>query len=73
MDGKHEVSAEIEMALRRYLEIQAHEQRLKEEKNALRESIGRHMAGLALKYWYPTIDGRALKVKYRETACALIM
>jgi hypothetical protein len=67
MEGKHEVSAEIEMVLRRYLEIQAQEQRLKEEKNALRESIGRHMAGLELKYWYPTLDGQALKVRYRET------
>jgi hypothetical protein len=67
MEGKHEVSAEIEMVLRRYLEIQAQEQRLKEEKNALRESIGRHMAGLELKYWYPTVDGQALKVRYRET------
>ena len=25
------------------------------------------MAGLEMKYWYPKIDGQALKVRYRET------
>jgi len=67
MNGKHELPAEIETALRRYLEIQAQEQRLKEEKNALRERIGSHMAALSLNNWYPTVDGQALKVRYRET------
>lgn len=67
MDQKYELPAEIEMDLRRYLEIQAQEQRLKEEKTALRERIGQHMAGMDLKNWYPTIDGQALKVRYRET------
>lgn len=67
MNRKPELPAEIEMVLRRYLEIQAQEQGLKEEKNALRERIGRHMAGLDLKYWHPKVDGQALKVRYRET------
>jgi hypothetical protein len=67
MNRKPELTAEIEMDLRRYLEIQAQEERLKEEKNALREKIGRHMAGLGLKYWYPKVDGQSLKVRYRET------
>ena len=67
MNRKPELPVEIEKALRRYLEIQAEEQQLKEEKNDLRERIGEHMAGLEMKYWYPKIDGQALKVRCRET------
>jgi hypothetical protein len=67
MNRKPEFPVEIEKALRRYLEIQAEEQRLKEEKTGLRERIGEHMAGLEMKHWYPKIDGQALKVRYRET------
>jgi hypothetical protein len=67
MDRKPELSGDIEKALRRYLEIQAEEQRLKEEKIDLREKIGQHMADLQMKYWYPNIDGQALKVRYHET------
>jgi hypothetical protein len=67
MNRKPELPVEIEEALRRYLEIQAEEQRLKEEKTGLRDMIGEHMVGLERKYWYPQIDGQALKVRYRET------
>ena len=67
MNKKPELPVEIEKALRRYLEIQAEEQRLKEEKNNLREKIGEHMADLEMKYWYPKVDGQPLKVRYRET------
>jgi hypothetical protein len=67
MDTKPELPVEVEKALRRYLEIQAEEQRLKEEKNDLREKLGGHMSALQLKYWYPRIDGQALKVRYHET------
>jgi hypothetical protein len=67
MNRKPDLPGEIEKALRRYLEIQAVEQRLKEEKNDLRERIGAHMAGLEMKYWYPKIDGQPVKVRYRET------
>lgn len=67
MDRKPEFPVEIEKALRRYLEIQAEEQQLKQEKNDLREKISEHMADLQMKYWYPKIDGQALKVRYNET------
>jgi hypothetical protein len=67
MDRKPELPVEIEKALRRYLEIQAEEQKLKEEKNDLREKIGQHMAALQMKYWYPKIDDQPLKVRYHET------
>ena len=64
MDRKSELPVEIEKALRRYLEIQAEEQKLKEEKSDLRERISEHMADLQMKYWYPKIDDQALKVRY---------
>lgn len=67
MDRKPESPVEIEKALRRYLEIQAEVQRLKEEKAGLREMIGEHMAALEMKYWYPKIDDQALRVRYNET------
>jgi len=67
MDRKPELPVEIEKALRRYLEIQAEEQKLKQEKNDLREKIGEHVADLRMKYWYPKIDGQTLKVRYNET------
>jgi hypothetical protein len=67
MDTKPELPVEIEKALRRYLEIQAEEQKLKQEKNDLREKISKHMADLQMKYWYPMIEGQPLKVRYNET------
>ena len=67
MNNKPELPVEIEKALRRCLEIQAEEKRLKEEKTGLREMIGEHMADLQMKYWYPKVDGQALKVRYNET------
>jgi len=67
MDRKLELPVEMEKALRRYLEIQAEEQKLKDEKSDLRERIGRYMADLQMKYWYPKIEGQSVKVRYRET------
>jgi hypothetical protein len=67
MGEKPAMPTGIEMYLRRYIEVQALEQQLKEEKNDLRERIGQHMAGLKLRYWYPEVDGQLLKVRYRET------
>jgi hypothetical protein len=59
---------EIDNSLRRYLEIQREEQRLKREKADLQEKIGEFMAGLKKKFWYPALDGEILKVRYRETS-----
>ncbi|MGE5842889.1 MAG: hypothetical protein ACM335_11455 [Deltaproteobacteria bacterium] len=67
MERKPELPVEVETVLRRYLQIQAEEQKLKEEKTVLREKIGQHMADLRMKYWYPKIDGQAVKVRYNET------
>ena len=60
--------ADMEKTLRRYMEIQHEEQELKDEKTDLQKKIGEYMAGLEMNYWYPEIDGQALKVRYRETS-----
>jgi hypothetical protein len=68
MDKASGLPSEIESALKRYVEIQHEEQRLKDEKTMLQEKISRHMVGLEKKYWYPVIDAQTLKVRYRETS-----
>jgi hypothetical protein len=68
MDKASGLPSEIESSLKRYLEVQHEEQRLKQEKTDLQEEIGGYMAGLGKKYWYPVIDGQTLKVRYRETS-----
>jgi hypothetical protein len=68
MDKAPGVPSEIESALKRYLEIQHEERRLRQEKTDLQDKIGGYMAGLEKKSWYPAIDGQTLKVRYRETS-----
>ena len=53
---------EIEAALKRYVEIQAEEKILKEEKQALQETIADYMGRAQVERWFPTIDGTALQV-----------
>ena len=52
MNGKHELPAEIETDLRRYLETQAQEQQLKEEKKRAKRfvSVGRARTAEAPEY-----------------------
>jgi hypothetical protein len=68
MDKGPVLPAEIENALRRYLEIQHEEQRLRDEKTMLQEKISRYMAGIEKQYCYPVIDAQTLKVRYRQTS-----
>jgi hypothetical protein len=60
------LSEEMAGALRRYLQIQVEEQRLREEKSGLQETLGRHMAQRRIEYWFPEVDGQALKVRCHE-------
>ena len=53
---------EIETALKRYVEIQATERELKEEKQALQKAIADYMARAQVEKWFPIIDGTALQV-----------
>jgi hypothetical protein len=53
---------EIETALKRYVEIQATEKELKEEKQALQKAIADYMIRAQVDQWYPSISGEALKI-----------
>ena len=59
---------ELAQVLRRYLQIQAEENKLKEEKAALQQKLADHMAGGRLQYWSPEVDGQPLKVRCQESA-----
>lgn len=67
METDRSLSEEMAGALRRYLQIQTEEQRLRDEKSALQETLARHMAQRRLAYWFPEVDGQALKVRSHET------
>jgi len=68
MEQAPSLSPELAAALRRYLELQQAEQRLRAEKAALQEQLAGHMAGQRLTYWYPVLDGQPLKVRSVATA-----
>lgn len=53
--------------LRRYLQIQAEEQRLKEEKAALQTSLAGYMDQNQTGIWLPVVDGLKLKVLSRSS------
>ncbi|MCX6996605.1 MAG: hypothetical protein NTV49_05855 [Kiritimatiellaeota bacterium] len=67
MEEKTALSPELAATLKRYLELQQEEQRLREEKTVLQEKLANHMAGLRLTYWYPELEGQPLKVRCTET------
>jgi hypothetical protein len=63
-----EVTAEVENALLRYLEIQKMTKDLEEEKSRLQEEISAHLSDRKDGFWYPEVRGIPLKVRYfRET------
>ena len=64
MEKPSAVPPELAAALRRYLAIQAEEQKLRDEKTRLQETLGRHLTERRLACWYPDIDGQRLKVRY---------
>lgn len=58
---------DVDDVLRRYLEIQGEEQRLKEEKARLQDRLAEHMKALRKNQWCPDIDGKSLKVRFSES------
>ncbi|HBC89744.1 MAG TPA: hypothetical protein DCZ94_22625 [Lentisphaeria bacterium] len=63
-----EVTAEVENALLRYLEIQKISKELEEEKARLQEKVSAHLSDKKGGFWYPVVKGIPLKVRYfRET------
>ena len=67
MEEQTAVSPDIAATLKRYLELQQEEQRLRAEKAVLQEKLANHMAGQRLTYWYPELEGQSLKVRCTET------
>lgn len=58
---------DMEPVLKRYLEIQEQEQRLKEEKSELQSRLADAMQSADRTKWYAEVDGRKLKVWRRES------
>jgi len=62
-----EPAKDVDDVLRRYLEIQAEEQRLKKEKAELQDRLAEHMKALGRNQWYPDVDDKSLKVRFSES------
>ncbi|RPJ87274.1 MAG: hypothetical protein EHM18_01985 [Acidobacteria bacterium] len=58
---------EIEAVLRRYIEIQAEERRLEEEKRGLQVRLFQHLKDSPGREWHVTVDDRRIKVTHAET------
>jgi len=67
MENNESLALAIAVILRRYLEVQNEEQRLKEEKAALQEKLAAHMTERHLTYWYPSLDGLPIRVRCQES------
>ena len=57
---------EIFKVLRRYVEIQTEERRLREEKAELQNKLKMHMVPAGCSFWYTEVDGEKLKVVCNE-------
>jgi len=63
-DGTPELTPELGDVLRRYMEIQKEQQRLREEKKELQNKLKQAMEDMRGRFWYPTVDGVSLKVAH---------
>ena len=61
------LTPEIEVVLRRYMEIQAEEHRLEEEKRKLQRTLFQHLKDSPGREWHVTIDDRRVKVTHAES------
>ena len=61
------MAMEIEKVLSRYVEIQAQEQALNEEKTLLQDHIEAYMDRTGQSLWFPVVEGLRLKVRCRKT------
>ncbi len=58
----------IEQTLKKYIEIQEEEQRLKERKHILQDDLKEYMRSINSQVWLPEINGEKLKIRYRSVA-----
>jgi len=61
-DGPPELTPELTDILRRYIQNQEAEQRLREEKKQLQDELKQALQHMQGRFWYPTVDGVDLKV-----------
>jgi len=61
------LTAEIAAVLTRYLEIQAEERRIAEEKHSLQRRLAAHFRGFRGRYWFTEIGNRRLRITYNES------
>jgi len=62
-----QLTPEIAGVLRRYLEIQEEERRLKQEKGMLQSRLKEHLMPTETKQWEPTLNNQDLIVRVRTT------
>ena len=67
MAAQPTLTPEVEKTLARYLEIQAEERRLRDEKRELQEALMAHLADLEGDYWNPVLAGETLVVHYTRS------
>ncbi len=57
------LTPEITVVLNRYLEIQAEEKRLQEEKKRLQTTLAIHLGQIGLESWNPEFEGKKVMVR----------
>ena len=62
-----ELTPELTDILRRYVQNQEAEQRLREEKKHLQDELKQALQHMSGRFWFPTVDGVALKVSHSRT------
>lgn len=67
MNSQDPISPEMVAVLKRYLQIQAEEQRLKEEKAVLQKTLAGHLAQMQTEVWRPVVEDCELKVFARSS------
>lgn len=66
-DGTPDLTPELTDILRRYIQNQEAEQRLREEKKLLQAELRQALEHMRGRFWYPTVDGVDLKVSHSRT------
>lgn len=67
MSSQPPLTPDVERVLSRYLEIQAEQRRLNEEKGQLREALIAHLRDLRGRYWFPVVGGQKLMVSRQRS------
>ncbi|RPI25530.1 MAG: hypothetical protein EHM61_14145 [Acidobacteria bacterium] len=61
------LTAEIAAVLARYVEIQAEERKIEQEKHSLQRRLASHLKGFRGRYWFTEVGNRRLRITYNES------